>query len=74
MKGDEMDKQTAEDKVVVTACKYVHAKKAKIGTQGKAREVAQSRVVESERNLAEAVEKLEKGWPTESATAPDQST
>jgi len=68
-----MEKQTAEDKVVVTACKYVHAKRAKIGTQGKAREVAQSRIVETERNLAEAVEKLEKGWASGGAP-PGRST
>lgn len=65
-----MDEQKAKDKVVVKACRYVRNKRAKKGTQGEERERAQSRIVESERQLNEAVEKLEKKWPN---AVPDDS-
>jgi hypothetical protein len=62
---DRMDTETLKSKVIVKACRFIRDKKAKSGTRGLAREIAQSRIVESEHELAEAVEKLENRWAEE---------
>jgi len=57
-----MDEQTQKDKVVAKARNWMTSRRAKAAAIGPARERAQSRHRQDGNELAEAVEKLEKGF------------
>lgn len=57
-----MDEQKDKDKVVAKARKWASSRRAKAAATGLERERAQSRHRQDGNELAEAVEKLEKGF------------
>ncbi len=57
-----MDEQKDKDKVVAKARKWASSRRAKAAATGPDRERAQSRHRQDGNELAEAVEKLEKGF------------
>ncbi|MBD8531531.1 MULTISPECIES: hypothetical protein [unclassified Massilia] len=68
-----MSEQIARDKVVAKARSWLSSRKAKAAATGQERERAQSRHRQDGNELAEAVEKLEKGWAKSGAPPPGQS-
>ena len=72
-----MDEQKAKDKVLVKARSWAASRKAKLLAAGSERErQATGRHRANERELAEAVESLEKGWASSGAAPakPSEST
>jgi len=63
-----MDEQKEKDKVLAKARNWVSSRRAKAVAIGSARERAQSRHRQDGNELAEAVEKLEKGFLQQRAT------
>lgn len=61
-----MDEQKDKDKVVAKARKWASSRRAKAAASGPDRERAQSRHRQDGNELAEAVEKLEKGFAQKS--------
>lgn len=61
-----MDEQKDKDKVVAKARKWASSRRAKAAATGQDRERAQSRHRQDGNELAEAVEKLEKGFAQKS--------
>ncbi len=61
-----MDEQKDKDKVVAKARKWASSRRAKAAATGPERERAQSRHRQDGNELAEAVEKLEKGFAQKS--------
>jgi hypothetical protein len=68
-----MSEEIAKDKVVAKARSWLSSRRAKATATGAERERAQSRHRQDSNELAEAVEKLEKGWLKDCSAPPAMS-
>ena len=68
-----MDEQIAISKVVAKARNWASSRRAKARAIGPEKERARYRHLQDGNELAEAVEKLEKGWAAQAPPAADRS-